>query len=154
MKNPHAVALGRLGGKKGGQTGGTARAAALSPDRRRQIAREAAEARWAPKGLAARINFPESVGRLLKSYDLASLRWERAQDRWAIASAVLVRGSSEARGWLTDRLSWSEQRDLAARFNGAGLNEPERIRLRELLSLTVQEIPERAFLGMLTRRSR
>lgn len=41
-KNPHAVALGKLGGKKGGK----ARAAALSPERRREIARKAARARW------------------------------------------------------------------------------------------------------------
>lgn len=44
-KNPHAVALGRLGGKKGGK----ARAAALSAERRREIAKKAAEARWAAK---------------------------------------------------------------------------------------------------------
>jgi hypothetical protein len=42
-KNPHAAALGRLGGLKGGP----ARAAALSPARRKEIAREAARARWA-----------------------------------------------------------------------------------------------------------
>lgn len=41
-KNPHAVALGRLGGKKGGK----ARADKLSPERKREIARKAAEARW------------------------------------------------------------------------------------------------------------
>lgn len=41
-KNPHAVALGRLGGKKGGK----ARAAKLSPEQRQAIARKAAEARW------------------------------------------------------------------------------------------------------------
>ncbi len=41
-KNPHAVALGRLGGKKGGP----ARAASLSAERRSEIARRAAEARW------------------------------------------------------------------------------------------------------------
>jgi hypothetical protein len=41
--NPHAAALGRLGGLKGGH----ARAAALSPKRRRDIARAAARARWA-----------------------------------------------------------------------------------------------------------
>lgn len=41
-KNPHAVALGRLGGKKGGK----ARAAALTPAARRRIARNAAKARW------------------------------------------------------------------------------------------------------------
>ena len=41
-KNPHAVALGRLGGKKGGK----ARAARLTPEQRREIARKAANARW------------------------------------------------------------------------------------------------------------
>ena len=41
-KNPAAVALGRLGGKKGGK----ARAAKLSPERRREIAKKAARARW------------------------------------------------------------------------------------------------------------
>jgi hypothetical protein len=44
--NPHAVALGRLGGLKGGH----ARAAALSARRRREIARTAARARWRRTG--------------------------------------------------------------------------------------------------------
>ena len=42
-KNPHAVALGRMGGKKGG----VARAKKLSKKRRSEIARKAARARWA-----------------------------------------------------------------------------------------------------------
>ncbi len=41
-KNPAAVALGRLGGKKGGP----ARAAKLSAERRSEIAQTAARARW------------------------------------------------------------------------------------------------------------
>ena len=41
-KNPAAVALGRLGGLKGGK----ARAAKLSPERKSEIARKAAQARW------------------------------------------------------------------------------------------------------------
>jgi hypothetical protein len=41
-KNPAAVALGRLGGLKGGK----ARAAKLSPRKRAEIARRAAAARW------------------------------------------------------------------------------------------------------------
>ena len=41
-KNPAAVALGKLGGKKGG----AARAKALSPERRKAIAKKAALARW------------------------------------------------------------------------------------------------------------
>jgi hypothetical protein len=41
-KNPHAQALGRLGGLKGGK----ARAAKLSAKKRKEIAKKAAEARW------------------------------------------------------------------------------------------------------------
>ena len=44
-KNPAAVALGRLGGKKGGP----ARAQKLSAKRRKEIAQKAAIARWAKK---------------------------------------------------------------------------------------------------------
>jgi hypothetical protein len=42
-KNPAAVALGRLGGLAGGK----ARADALSADKRSEIAKKAAKARWA-----------------------------------------------------------------------------------------------------------
>ena len=42
QKNPAAVALGRLGGLKGGK----ARAAKLSAEERSAIARQAAAARW------------------------------------------------------------------------------------------------------------
>lgn len=41
-KNPAAVALGKLGAAKGGK----ARAAKLSPEKRAEIARKAAAARW------------------------------------------------------------------------------------------------------------
>lgn len=41
-KNPAAVALGRLGGLKGGK----ARAKKLSAKRRKEIAKKAADARW------------------------------------------------------------------------------------------------------------
>jgi hypothetical protein len=45
VKNPAAVALGRLGGLKGGK----ARAATLSPRKRSQVAAKAAKARWHKK---------------------------------------------------------------------------------------------------------
>ena len=45
IKNPAAVALGRLGGLKGG----TARAASLGPKKRSAIAAKAAKARWGKK---------------------------------------------------------------------------------------------------------
>ncbi len=47
-KNPHAVALGRLGGLKGGK----ARTEKLTPEQRKEIAQKAAKARWQKKNLA------------------------------------------------------------------------------------------------------
>ena len=44
-KNKAAQMLGKLGGLKGGK----ARATALSPERRKQIAQKAAKARWGKK---------------------------------------------------------------------------------------------------------
>ncbi len=41
-KNPHAVALGRKGGKKGGK----ARWKGVPPEERQRLARKAARARW------------------------------------------------------------------------------------------------------------
>lgn len=41
-KNPHAQALGRLGGLKGGK----ARAANMTPEQRTEAARKAAQKRW------------------------------------------------------------------------------------------------------------
>jgi hypothetical protein len=48
QKNPHAQALAALGASKGGK----ARAASLSAAKRKQIAQEAARARWHDKGKA------------------------------------------------------------------------------------------------------
>jgi hypothetical protein len=44
-KNPHAVALGRLGGLKGGK----ARTEKLTPEQRSEIAKRAARVRWGKK---------------------------------------------------------------------------------------------------------
>ena len=44
-KDPLAVELGRRGGLKGGK----ARAAKLTPEQRKEIAKKAAEARWASR---------------------------------------------------------------------------------------------------------
>ena len=46
-KNPAAVALGRLGGLKGGP----ARARRFSAQKRREIARKAARGRWGKEGI-------------------------------------------------------------------------------------------------------
>lgn len=45
-KNPAAVAMGRLGGLKGGK----ARASKLTPEKRKEIAQKAAQARWNKTG--------------------------------------------------------------------------------------------------------
>ena len=42
VKNPAAQALGRLGGLKGGK----ARAASMTPEQRKEVAKKAAAARW------------------------------------------------------------------------------------------------------------
>ena len=49
-KNPAAVALGRLGGLKGGK----ARAERLSPKKRKEIARKAAKKRWEKSARASK----------------------------------------------------------------------------------------------------
>lgn len=48
-KNPAAVALGRLGGKKGGK----ARAEKMTEEERKESARKAAEARWSKRRQSA-----------------------------------------------------------------------------------------------------
>lgn len=45
-KNPAAVALGKLGGAKGGRT----RAAKMTAEERKESARKAARARWGERG--------------------------------------------------------------------------------------------------------
>jgi hypothetical protein len=52
-KNAAAVALGRLGGLKGGK----ARARKLSAERRREIAVQAVKARWAKKNLENPVDY-------------------------------------------------------------------------------------------------
>jgi hypothetical protein len=63
-KNPHAVALSRLGASKGGQ----ARAAHLSAKKRKEIARKAAVARWKKSG--RRKVWPTRKGQTAASYGL------------------------------------------------------------------------------------
>lgn len=48
-KNPAAVALGKLGGAKGGK----ARAAGMTAEERRESARKAAQARWSKRKAGA-----------------------------------------------------------------------------------------------------
>lgn len=68
QKNPAAVELGRLGGLKGGK----ARAAALTPERRSEIASNAARARWAKGVVVHAVEYIDPVG--------AEQRWGNRED--------------------------------------------------------------------------
>jgi len=164
MKNPHAVALGRLGGAKGGpararvlsagrrreiaRKAGRARAQSLSRSDRQALASRAALARWANRPMIrTAAQAPEAVRRLLKSYDLGALAWTNPDHQYAIVRAILVRGDDQAARWLRRVLSRAKVRDLVQQYRGAGCNEPERQRLRKELRLTVNDIPSRPYLG-------
>jgi hypothetical protein len=164
MKNPHAVALGRLGGTKGGPArakvlgakrrreiahkAGLARARALSPADRQALALRAAAARWAERpAILTAADAPVTVRRLLKSYDVTALKWAEPDHRYAIVRAILVKGDAQATRWLRKALRPTEVRELVQRYHGAGCNEPERQKLRKQLRLTVNDIPERPYLG-------
>ncbi|MDP9150304.1 MAG: hypothetical protein M3O36_10235 [Myxococcota bacterium] len=111
MKNPHAVALGRLGGLKGGSSGGLARAAALPAARRRAIARAAASARWG--------RLPELMRPLFPGYHLESLRLPDHVD--LVMLHVLTRGGAEHKRWLVRRFDDSGIRRWIVQNQGRGL---------------------------------
>ena len=56
-KNPHAVALGKMGGAKGGKK----RAANLTPEQRSASARRAALARWAGRRKEREKDLPNPI---------------------------------------------------------------------------------------------
>ena len=110
MKNPHAVALGRLGGLRGGPSGGRARAAALTPARRRQIARDAARARW---------SLPQAFAPLFPGYAFAKIVLPEQTD--LVMLHILSRGGLEHRRWLDRRFGASRIRSWIVNRKGRGL---------------------------------
>ena len=90
MKNPHAVALGRLGGPKGA----AARARNMTPERRREIARAAAEARWNGR-------LPDLLRPLFWQYRFEDLRLPDALNE--VMLHVLANGRSQHLNWLRAR---------------------------------------------------
>jgi hypothetical protein len=160
VKNPHAVALGRLGGVKGGvarakaltprrrrqiaKHAAAARALAMSPSQRQAVARRAAAARWSKSRILTAAEAPAGVRTLLSNYDLAQLRWAKSNHRYVIVREVLLRGDDRAVSWLRGLLFPREMRDLIRRYRGAGCNEVERRKLRAALHLTVDDISARA----------
>jgi hypothetical protein len=170
MKNPHAVALGRLGGIKGGRAraealtpvrrreiarvAGAARSEALSEVERKTLARRAAAARWEQRArIETAQEAPESVRRLLKSYDPAALRWSNPDHRYAIVRQILVSGDEDAMAWLRLVLRRAEVRALVRRYRGIACSEPERAKLRHALRLSRVDIPVRPHIGLRWRRA-
>jgi hypothetical protein len=74
-KNPHAVALGRLGGLAGGKKGGTARAAALTPEQRKRSARKAGKAGGAARMTTMTAQQRSEIARLA-----ARARWAKRKE--------------------------------------------------------------------------
>jgi hypothetical protein len=91
---------------------------------------------------------PESVVKLLKSYDPKELRWRDRNHRHLIVVAILTRGNEEAKQWLWSVLPEERVRELVRSYRGAGCAEPDRAELRKQLGLTTTDIPTRPYLGM------
>lgn len=162
MANPQAVALGRQAGAKtvrgrakraeavGERRGpiaahaGLVRASVLTAAQRRELARQAAIARWSRRPrVATAKDAPEAVRRLLKSYDPGALVWADPDHRYVIAREILVNGQRAAFKWLRGLLLAREIRELVRRHRGAGCSEPQREVLRKKLRLTAADIPVR-----------
>ena len=112
MKNLHAVALGRLGGEKGGSKGGLARAARLSPKRRQEIARRAAASRWSGQ-------LPERLRPLFWDYDIEDLHL--ANDLDHVLLKVLAYGRPEHIEWARRRIGDAGIKRWIAARRGRGL---------------------------------
>jgi hypothetical protein len=108
MKNPHAVALGRLGGRKGGLI----RASRLAPARRREISKQAAAARWEGR-------LPELVRPLFWSYRFDDLRLPESTD--LLMLHTLTYGNTAQRNWLRKRFGTEGIRRWIVNRRGKGL---------------------------------
>ena len=156
-KNPHAVALGRLGGAKGGPArakalsarrrreiaiqAATARALSMSAVERQALARRAAAARWSRQSIATADDAPRGVKHLFRRYRPSSLEWANPEHRYLIVREILVRGDDRAFEWLCRLMTPRQMRDFVRRYGGAGCNESEREKLRRTLRLSMRDIP-------------
>lgn len=112
VKNKHAVALGRLGGPKGA----AARSLSLSPERRREIARAAAEARWNGR-------LPELLRPLFWQYRFEDVRLPAAIDE--VMLHVLAYGRPEHLNWLRARFGHDAIREWIRARQGRGLTRAQ-----------------------------
>lgn len=109
-KNPAAVSLGRKGGLKGGP----ARAAKLTPEERRRLARAAALARWNPDQLELR--YPKSNDLDSEAHLLPDTKADRNQSHSTPQKAapmkrpVIGHEFPGCRIFLSDCFSWMAER--------------------------------------------
>lgn len=103
---------GRAGGLEGGPKGGRARARALSPERRREIARRASAARWDGQ-------LPEVVRSLFWEYRFEDLRL--ADHRDLLLTKVLTYGGPKEVQWLRRRLGDAAIKTWIYEREGRGL---------------------------------
>jgi len=108
VKNPHAVALGRLGGLKGGP----ARTASVPPERRRDIARRAAAARWSGQ-------LPELMRSLFWEYPFDQVRLP--DHRSEVLLKALEYGNAEQLAWVRRRIGDARIRKWIIARKGRGL---------------------------------
>jgi hypothetical protein len=119
VKNPHAVALGRLGGLKGGPTGGRARAASLTPERRAEISRRAAAARWEGQ-------LPDLLRPLFWQYRFEDIRLPDATNE--VMMQVISIGRPEHVAWLRRRFGDAGIRRWIRARKGRGLTRSQMAR--------------------------
>jgi len=112
MKNPHAVALGRRGGLKGGP----ARFRVLSPGRRREIGRRAAAARWHGR-------LPEHLRPLFWQNWLEDISFAEHVDH--VMLHVVAHGSGRQIKWLGARLGDEGIRRWIVARKGRGLKRKQ-----------------------------
>src|SRR5438067_689319 len=102
----------KLLGRRGGLKGGVARAKALSPRRRAQIARRAIRARWEER-------LPAELRELFWEFDARNLRVAKAKA--TIFLKVLTRGRASHKAWLARRFGAEQVRDWIVGRQGRGI---------------------------------
>lgn len=115
MKNRNAVALGRLGGRKGGP----ARSRALSEPRRRAIGRRAAAARWHGE-------LPELLRPLFWQSSLEAINFSKHINH--VMLHVLTYGNAAQVNWLRRRLGDDGIRRWILARKGRGLTRRQMVR--------------------------
>jgi hypothetical protein len=88
-------------------------------------------------------DLPSGVQALLKSYELADLRWEKRNVRHTVVVEVLTRGHPDDEQWLWKTLGVDEVRALLREFGGAGADNEGRVVLRQKAGLSESEVPPR-----------